>query len=109
MRETPRRYFNASDTNNLVNIQRITDLAGDSAVMLVPFDVDEDGRMDILVQKTQNGVKSLSVIYNNFQFDSFFVKAMMLSQTSGEPGNLYGAVTSGASFRFAVTTLDDKK
>jgi len=49
-REIPRRYFNATDKE--VNIQRITDLAGDTSVMLVPFDVDEDGRMDIIVQKT---------------------------------------------------------
>lgn len=35
---------------------------------------------------------------------------MMLSQTSGDPEDmLFGAVTSGASFRFTVTTLDDKK
>lgn len=34
----------------------------------------------------------------------------MLSQTSGDPEEmLSGAVTSGATFRFAVTTLDDKK
>lgn len=76
-REIPRRYFNASDKE--VNIKRITDLAGDDSVMLVPIDIDEDGRMDIIVQKTFNGVMSLGVIYNNFQFDSFFVKAMMLS------------------------------
>lgn len=75
--------------------------------MLVPIDIDEDGRMDIIVQKTQNGVQSLGIIYNNFQFDSFFIKAMMLSQT-GDPNDLlFGAVTSGASFRFAVTTLED--
>jgi integrin alpha FG-GAP repeat containing protein 1 len=35
---------------------------------------------------------------------------MMLSQISGDPNDmLFGAVTSGATFRFAVTTLDDKK
>jgi hypothetical protein len=46
-REIPRRYFNASDS--VVNIMRISDLAGDTSVMLVPIDIDEDGRMDILV------------------------------------------------------------
>jgi hypothetical protein len=53
-RDIPRRYFNSTDKE--VNINRITDLAGDTAVMLVPFDIDEDGRMDIIVQKTHNGV-----------------------------------------------------
>lgn len=46
-REIPRRYFNSTD--KVVNMQRITDLAGDSSVMLVPIDIDEDGRMDIIV------------------------------------------------------------
>jgi hypothetical protein len=46
-RYIPRRYFNGTD--NVVNMQRITDLAGDSSIMLVPIDIDEDGRMDIIV------------------------------------------------------------
>jgi hypothetical protein len=46
-RDIPRRYFNSTD--NVVNMKRITDLSGDSSVMLVPIDIDEDGRMDIIV------------------------------------------------------------
>ena len=33
------------------NFPYITELAGKDAVKLIPLDVDEDGRMDILVQR----------------------------------------------------------
>jgi hypothetical protein len=46
-RAIPRRYFNSTD--KVVNFERVTDLAGESSVMLVPIDIDEDGRMDIIV------------------------------------------------------------
>ena len=46
-RKIKRRYFKNSD--DVVNTERITDLAGGSSVMLVPIDIDEDGRMDIIV------------------------------------------------------------
>ena len=46
-REVPRRYFNI--TNKMVDLQLIGDISGQDAVMLVPMDIDEDGRMDILV------------------------------------------------------------
>jgi hypothetical protein len=107
-REISRRYFNVTD--KVLNANRISDLAGQNSLMLVPIDIDEDGRMDIIVQRIENGISSLGVIYNNFQFDNFFIKAMMLSQTSHDQGDmLYGALTTGATFRFAVTTLDDQK
>lgn len=79
--------------------------------MLIPYDIDEDGRMDIIVQKKGigNHQYELKAIYNNYQFDSFFIKTMMLSQVSDDLSHAYGAVTSGATFRYIVTTLDDVK
>jgi len=42
-------------------------------------------------------------------FDSYFVKAMMLSQATDEVmDETFGAVTPGATFRYLVTTLNDK-
>jgi hypothetical protein len=63
-RKIPRRYFNVSD--NKIDLPVIQELAGDNSVMLVPMDIDEDGRMDILVQRNVNGVYGLSLIYNNY-------------------------------------------
>lgn len=63
--------------------QKITDLAGGDSVLLVPIDIDDDGRMDALVQRCvqekTNTFCSLHAIYNNIIYDSFFIKAMMLS------------------------------
>ncbi len=79
--------------------------------MIVPFDVDEDGRMDIIVQKGGGSKFSLELIYNNMFYDSFFIKAMMLSQEYDNPLKVeqYGAITSGATFRYIVTNVDDIK
>lgn len=50
--------------------------------MLVPMDVDEDGRMDIIVQKftsdPSDPAGEIRVIYNNYIFDAFYLTAMMI-------------------------------
>ena len=45
----PRRYFAKEADDNGFNSKKITELAGGEADILVPMDVDDDGRMDILV------------------------------------------------------------
>lgn len=45
-----RRYFKKNvKVSEEFETSQITDMAGESASMLVPMDVDEDGRLDILV------------------------------------------------------------
>ena len=51
---------------------------------------------------------SFRMIYNNMIYDSFFIKATMLSQYNNEE-HRFGAITIGATFRYLVTTLDDQK
>lgn len=77
--------------------------------MLVPFDYDENGRMDILVQKYDQATKRtyVELIYNNIYYDKFFVQTIMFAQE--DKIKQKGAIISGATFRFVVTTLDDKK
>lgn len=85
--------------------------------MLVPMDLDDDGRVDALVQRcvmqATHRFCNISAIYNNVIFDSFFIKAMMLSQTNSDQEDrgdkLYGSAVAGATFRYIVTTLDDRK
>lgn len=105
----PRRYFNGvEDKTSHLNLPIVEQLAGDNAVMIVPIDIDEDGRMDILVQKS--GKSGYSLIYNNYDIDSFFIKAIFMSQLSDNQNDrMFGAITTGATFRYIVTTLDDKK
>ena len=60
-------------------INDVTDVAGNSAYLITFIDVDEDGRLDYLIQNYQNGVPSLKLVYNNIVSDSFFIKALMLN------------------------------
>ena len=116
----PRRYFAKNSNENNVEAATITDMAGAEATMLVPFDADEDGRMDILVQKcdrvADNGEQrgcTVGLMYNNEIFDSFFIKAMMLAQTHRDFEDLekhnFGSTISGTTFRYIVTALNDRK
>lgn len=89
--DLPRRFFevNAQISGGFY-ASNVTALAG-SSVMFVPADIDDDGRIDMLVQRCANatptnpvGFCSITGIYNNVVFDSFFIKAMMLSQTNSD-------------------------
>lgn len=43
-----RSFQKSSRVTEEFNADRITEMAGDDTVMLVPMDVDEDGRLDII-------------------------------------------------------------
>jgi hypothetical protein len=60
-------------------LNEVTDVAGNSTYLITFIDVDEDGRLDYLIQKIENGVPSLKLVYNNIVSDSFFIKALMLN------------------------------
>ncbi|KAF9453642.1 hypothetical protein P691DRAFT_812990 [Macrolepiota fuliginosa MF-IS2] len=65
------------------------------------LDMDEDGTLDILVQRTgsQDGSKVLFV-QNNFYYDAFFLKAIVLSGACNS-GRCYSSY-SGASYKYTV-------
>jgi hypothetical protein len=45
------------------------------------LDIDEDGRLDILMQRySESGIIETIVIYNNFVKDTFFIKALMVNK-----------------------------
>ena len=69
------------------------------------IDIDEDGRIDVLLQKpSDQGTTDLLCIYNNYVKDTFFLKALMVNTV-----NAYGNVISGPSYRLIVTDLNDEK
>lgn len=95
-------------------------IAGNQTVIMVPMDVDNDGRLDLVIQKclwnqsvSPYPICELSAIYNNLIFDSFFVKAVLLAQIEPSTDNIeqknFGSAISGATFRYVVTTLEDDK
>lgn len=69
------------------------------------IDIDEDGRIDVLLQKVaDSGLTDLLCVYNNYVKDTFFLKALMVNQV-----NQYGNALSGPSYRLIVTDLNDEK
>ncbi|KAF7294648.1 hypothetical protein MIND_01001600 [Mycena indigotica] len=81
------------------------------------LDIDEDGTLDILVQRTgAAGRGNIQFVQNNFYYDAFFLKAIVLNGACGngwcyghnasDKYHPYGVSYSGASYKYTV--LDTK-
>jgi integrin alpha FG-GAP repeat containing protein 1 len=77
------------------------------------LDMDEDGTLDILVQRTGSaGHGNFLFIQNNFYYDAFFLKAIVLngacdngwcfSSNGSEQYHPFGVSYSGATFKYTV-------
>ncbi|EIN08003.1 hypothetical protein PUNSTDRAFT_121158 [Punctularia strigosozonata HHB-11173 SS5] len=77
------------------------------------FDMDEDGTLDIMVQRTgQAGAGNVMFVQNNFYYDAFFLRAIVLNgacdngwctvPNSTERYHPYGVSYSGATFKYTV-------
>lgn len=83
------------------------------------LDLDEDGTLDILVQRTgTQGEGTISFIHNNFYYDAFFLKAIVLNGacnsgwcSSPNSSNYLpiGVSYSGASFKYTVLDTDGRR
>ncbi|CDW88409.1 UNKNOWN [Stylonychia lemnae] len=84
---------------------KIQDIAGLTSTGGAFIDIDEDGRIDVLLQKTSDKqITDLLCVYNNYVKDTFFLKALMVNTV-----NAYGNALSGPSYRLIVTDLNDEK
>jgi len=90
-------------------LDSVLDVSGDTTQLITFLDVDEDGRIDYLIQllNPSTNLPELKMIYNNYDSDSFFIKAMMLN--SDQSGQIYGDTSYGTTFRFVVTDVIDEK
>ncbi|TFK34872.1 hypothetical protein BDQ12DRAFT_688981 [Crucibulum laeve] len=77
------------------------------------LDMDEDGTLDILVQRTGDSHQgNFMFIQNNFYYDAFFLKAIVLngacdngwcySRNGSEKYHPFGVSYSGASYKYTV-------
>ncbi|KAG8858531.1 hypothetical protein FRB96_005203 [Tulasnella sp. 330] len=77
------------------------------------LDMDEDGTLDMLVQRTgQQANQKITFIQNNFFYDSFFLKAIVLNGACDgwcQPANSsdpkyhpFGVSYSGATYKYTV-------
>lgn len=86
--------------NEFGSLDRFSDKVSQAVIFL---DIDEDGRLDVLMQKTtSNNKTAIQIIYNNYVKDTFFIKALMVNRQ-------YSDVVVGASYRFVATDLNDDK
>ncbi|KAJ6570286.1 hypothetical protein DFH09DRAFT_1154556 [Mycena vulgaris] len=77
------------------------------------LDMDEDGTLDIMVQRTGGaGQGNILFVQNNFYYDAFFLKAIVLNGACGngwcygpngtERYHPFGVSYSGASYKYTV-------
>ncbi|KAF5324887.1 hypothetical protein D9611_004159 [Ephemerocybe angulata] len=95
-------------TKDVETLDAITDARSVSFL-----DMDEDGTLDFMVQRTGNaGQGNVKFIQNNFYYDAFFLKAIVLngacdngwcySPNGSEKYHPFGVSYSGASYKYTV-------
>lgn len=99
------RFFSVETSADASGFNLITKAVGSKGTMLIPIDIDEDGKMDLLVQSGDQKY-SINFVYNNMNYDSFFIKAQMMSPNSEEDPK-FGTIPPGATFRYVMTLLED--
>lgn len=88
----------------------MSEAAGATTELVAFLDIDDDGKLDFIIQKTGlNGKIGVFLLYNNVYTDNFFIKAMMLNSALDNSDTTYGDNTVGATYRFVITDLEDKK
>lgn len=103
------------ETTATTALDRIDDARSASWV-----DVDEDGSLDVVLQRGRRGdrgVRSVTFVQNNYFYDAFFLKALTLNGACGgsvcsqqgddtaatsPPYKPWGAALPGASYKFTV-------
>ncbi|KAF5364540.1 hypothetical protein D9757_011334 [Collybiopsis confluens] len=94
-------------TKGVEQLDSVMDARGVSFV-----DLDEDGTLDIMVQRSGNDKKgNMLFVQNNFYYDAFFLKAIVLNGAcnngwcytdDGQKYHPFGVSYSGASYKYTV-------
>ena len=84
-------------------------MAGDSASFMTFIDIDDDGKLDFILQKDTDGVPEVKILYNNIVSDNFFIKALSVNSELKKSQNIYNDYTVGASYRFVITDMEDNR
>ena len=90
-------------------LSEVTQMAGDSASFMTFIDIDDDGKLDFILQKDTDGVPEVKILYNNIVSDNFFIKALSVNSELKKSQNIYNDYTVGASYRFVITDMEDNR
>ncbi|KAK2460674.1 hypothetical protein APHAL10511_007144 [Amanita phalloides] len=93
------------------DVQALSDIKDARSVSFL--DIDEDGSLDLLVQRAgDTGQGKISFIQNNMYYDAFFLKAIVLNgacdsgwcdgDNGTKPYQPFGVSYSGASYKYTV-------
>ncbi|KAG1748835.1 uncharacterized protein EDB91DRAFT_1111126 [Suillus paluster] len=83
------------------------------------LDMDEDGTLDIVVQRTGDQKQgTVSFVQNNFYYDAFFLNAIVLNgacdngwctESNGSTYSPFGVSYSGASYKYTVLDTSGRR
>jgi integrin alpha FG-GAP repeat containing protein 1 len=69
------------------------------------FDMDEDGKLDLIIVKQENNsIINTEGYYNTYSYDSFYLKSLVLNEEKS-----YFANEIGTTFRFITTNIDGSR
>ena len=103
------RSFSQVKTDSDNYFAKVLQYAGDTADFLTFMDIDDDGKLDFVLQKTENGLSSVLVLYNNVVSDNFFIKALSVNSELKKSQNIYNDYSIGPTYRFVVTDMQDNR
>lgn len=104
------RYLDQIKSSGDSYLAKVIQEAGDTSNFLSFLDIDDDGKLDFVLQKNNGlGVPTVKVLYNNVVSDNFFMKAASVNSELKKSQNIYNDYVVGSSYRFVITDLDDKK
>lgn len=74
-----KRIMEAVSSNGDSYLSGVMKMAGDNASFMTYIDIDDDGKLDFILQKETDQVPEIKVIYNNIVSDNFFMKALSVN------------------------------
>ena len=82
-------------------------MAGSDSAFVSFIDLDDDGKLDFVLQKESASDPQVKMLYNNIVSDNFFIKALSVNSELKKSNNVYNDYTVGASYRFVITDMED--
>ena len=107
--EDGKRKLTSYNSSGDSYLSKVAEMAGDNTAFMTFIDMDDDGKLDFILQKETDGVPEIRVLYNNVVSDNFFLKALSVNSELKKSQNIYYDYAIGASYRFVITDMEDNR